>query len=157
MALFLCACDSDRNLQDLHEDVAKLKAVAGGGKKKKEEAPAIKPPPVVVYQAEGLRIPFQFSTGLEGKDKKGFKIDHPLQSYPLNMLRFVGVLSQDNQVYAFILAPDNIVYQVKLGDKIGDRNGKIVNMYPDHLTILEQDVEDGKPVTQRIATLQLKD
>ena len=154
MALFLCACDSNRNLQDLHDDIGKLKAVASGGKKK-ESAPTIKPPTVAVYQAEGLRIPFQFSSGLEGK--KGFKKSHPLQSYPLNMLRFVGILSQDRQVYAFILAPDNIVYQVKLGDKIGDRDGKIVNMYPDHLTILEQQTEEGKPVSQRIATLQLKD
>ncbi len=89
----------------------------------------------------------------QGKDKHA----NPLQAYPLSVLRFIGTLSRGNIIFAFIMSPDQMVYQVKQGDMIGDRNGKIISIYPDRINVMEQDTTFGTQSVQRIVTLQLKE
>ncbi len=50
-----------------------------------------------------------------------------------------------------------MVYQIKEGDFIGDRQGKVISIYQDRLNIMEQDAAYGKQMIQRIITLQLKE
>lgn len=153
MAILLSSCDSKENHKDLKDYLTKLKQSATVNNKQGENT-FLKLPALVTFNAGNLREPFA-----EGKTQLDKKTDSkiPLQRYPLSMLKLMGVLSKNGIFYAYILAPDNIVYQVKIGDVIGDHYGKIEKISPNRLEISEQDTRNGKPGTGRIVNLQLKD
>ena len=111
-------------------------------------------PQGVTYKSQKLRDPFKQAA--EVTDKKSTNLDASI-SYPINMLKFIGTLSKNNTVFAYILGPDNKIYQVKEGDPLGDHNGKILHIYPNRLEIGEQDSDNPNRNAQRIVTLQLKE
>ena len=49
----------------------------------------------------------------------------PLESYPLEALKMVGVLKQ-KEFFGLIKTPDNNLFQVKLGNYLGQNFGRIV-------------------------------
>ncbi len=44
---------------------------------------------------------------------------------------------------AFISAPDNRIYHIKVGDLIGDSDSKVIAIEPDHVSHEEQYTEEG--------------
>jgi len=151
---FLSACNDNPYVQDLRNYIAELKnTITKHNKKKEIVLPTPKP---VTYEAKKLRSPFEIAVPMG----KNAAITHPLQAFPLNTLQFKGTLAENNQIQAFILAPDNKLYPVKIGDKIGDHYGRIVKIAPNRIEI-EETGEDAagteKRATRRIVTLQLKD
>jgi len=86
--------------------------------------PEIKPFPIVSYDAGGLLDPFSASK-IEPEKKpssggSGLKPDfnrfkEPLESYPLESLKMVGVLKQGKMRSAIILA-DKTAHTVKIGN-----------------------------------------
>jgi type IV pilus assembly protein PilP len=81
---------------------------------------------------------------------------NPLVIYPLKALQFVGILTQNKQTFAYIMAPDNMIYKVKSGDLIGDKYGKITKIDSDHIEISEKETT-GKNSAERIVSMGLKD
>jgi len=77
---------------------------------------------------------------------------NPVQSYPIKSLQFVGTLIQDNVMSAYIMTPDTMLYQVKVGDGVGSSQGKIIKIDTDHIEISEK---TGN--AERIVTMELKD
>lgn len=154
-SLFLSGCGDNQYVQDLKSYLEELKKSVAKHKKKTDitKIPAPKP---VEYQPKVIRSPFETSIPTSGKGA----ITNPLQAFPLSTLIFKGTLSQGTIILGYVLAPDNKLYQVKLGDMIGDHYGKIIKIYPDRIEIQEA-VEDASGIamhtTQRIVTLQLKD
>ena len=73
------------------------------------------------------------------------------------MLRFVGTVTQNGDTVAFITAPDSRIYQIKVGDVIGDRQGKVVTIDADRISLIEQSAEDGPAGMKRVVTLKLKE
>jgi Tfp pilus assembly protein PilP len=113
------------------------------------------PPPPVVFQTNSGRSPFE-SQGETVKVANPASLSlHPLQGYALSALKFKGTVTQNNEIFAFILAPDDKLYQIKLGDIIGDHYGKIIHIYPNRLEVLEK-VAPNQAAT-RTVTLQRKD
>lgn len=51
----------------------------------------------------------------------------PLEAYPLDAIRMVGSLSKRKNGYALVRA-DNLLYQVKVGDYLGQNFGKITKI-----------------------------
>lgn len=151
LALSLSACDG--NLRDLQSYTAKLKQ-PHPTTNKNETSPIPKPPIPISYQASGLRTPFELTEAMAGDKSSDM---HPLQAYSLAMLRFVGTVSEDDTTSAYILTPDNKVYPVKNGDIIGNHHGNIISIHPDHIEVMEKDIDDAKRPVQRLVTLQLKD
>lgn len=149
-AMLLLSCNNDN--KQLHHYVAGLKETAEKNKKK-ENVLKLQLPTPTNYKAHTLRAPFQSSQVFSGSPGG---LSNPLLVYPLNMLRFVGTISEQNVMYAYLLAPDNKLYQVKVGNRVGDRRGKIVNIYKNRVEVMEEN-KLGKTTTQRIVTLQLKD
>lgn len=147
----LSACDSNEPANDLQQFANQLKHVEAN---KLSKTIAIPLSPSVTYQADNLRSPFQepaLPTAPVGS------ISSPLQAYPLTTLRFAGTVTQANNIsIAYILTPDNMIYQVKEGDTIGDHHGKVTRIQSDRLMITEQDSEN-KNQAKRVITLQLKD
>jgi Tfp pilus assembly protein PilP len=152
MVLFLSACDNHKHVKDLQKYIAELKENIA----KKQTQKPVKTIPTVhasSYNVAQGRSPF--SEG-EVKSPAG-ESGHPLQDHPLSMLRLKGTLSEDNQVWAYIMTPDNNLYKAKIGDIIGDHYGRIVHIYSESLEVEEPVSEDSMHSAKRIVTLQLKD
>ncbi|MBF5039952.1 pilus assembly protein PilP [Methylophilus sp. 13] len=49
----------------------------------------------------------------------------PLEAYPLESLKFVGVMSKKSIMFATIQTPDNLIYQVRPGSHLGERFGVV--------------------------------
>lgn len=149
--LVLFACDDGRHLKDLRTYINTLKKSAA--QKHQTNPPLnIETPAPAVYQEDNQRSPFDEETAVAQSNAT-----YPLQGYPLNMLRLKGTLVQDNEIWAFIMTPDDNLYRAKIGDTIGNQYGKIVNIFSDRLEVEEPIAKRGKHSMQRIVTLQLKD
>ena len=154
-SLLLSGCGERKQLRELQQYVAQLKQNSQQPKKASLLKDLHAPAPVT-YTAANLRSPFSLSTSSPGSHNTVSK--HPLQNFPITQLHFKGTVVEGKDTWAFVLAPDNKLYQVKLGDMIGDHYGKIVNISEYSLQIQEQVdqlIPLGKPNT-RIVTLQLK-
>ncbi|MDR3491233.1 MAG: pilus assembly protein PilP [Gammaproteobacteria bacterium] len=149
--LVLFACDNSKNLQDLKSYVKKLKSATATEKKAPVQSPILLLKPTH-FNVESGRSPFENSAP---KIKNSNIL--PLQAYSLNQLKFKGTITDNNIASAYILTPDNKIYQAQVGDLIGDHSGKIKKILPDHIEI-EENVTNGNSGTiQQILTLQLKE
>lgn len=153
--MFLVSCDSSKPFKDIQEKIDKLKQTevksdAGNKDKTRKEAP----PETAKYIAEKRRSPFEV---MEAAPSKGKDSSNPLQAYPLDMLRFVGTVTQNGNTIAFISAPDNKIYQIKTGDMIGDHDSEVIKIDSDRISLMELYSEDGSAAMKRVVTLQLKE
>lgn len=149
--LLLTACGDYSTQADLNDYIKNLKDKMAPKQEKKERELFIMPTKTV-YQQEKERSPFG-AKQIFSVNKPG----NPLQQYSLSMLHFMGTLTENKIIYGYILAPDNLIYPVKTGDLIGDHSGVVTKVDVDRVEIMEEVNEAGKPATQRIITLQLKD
>ncbi len=60
----------------------------------------------------------------------------PLEAYPLDSMSMVGSMTRDNQRYA-LLRVDNLLYQVKGGDYLGQNFGRIMKISETDVTLRE--------------------
>ncbi len=65
-----------------------------------------------------------------------------LEQYPLDTLRFVGQLEKDNEQWAIVTSPDELVHRVKAGNYLGKNYGRITDVTETEITVLEL-VPDG--------------
>ncbi|MGI9317581.1 MAG: pilus assembly protein PilP, partial [bacterium] len=101
-----------------------------------EPLPALRPQAVFIYTASGLIDPFDRENlkekiedlpslaGADGPDQSRRK--EPLEAFPLDSLKLVGVLAQNDQNWAVIRAPDKTVHRVKQGNYMGVNFGEIL-------------------------------
>jgi type IV pilus assembly protein PilP len=156
VAIFLLfSCDQSKPYSDLQSFIDKLQHM----EVKHDDAELVKkknePEPVSVkYESGARRSPFEM---MDVAPTKNIVSLNPLQAYPLDMLRFVGTVSQKGTNIAFVSAPDNKLYQLKVGDIIGDRNSQIVAIESDRISLIEQYTENGNATMKRVVTLQLKE
>lgn len=81
----------------------------------------------------------------------------PLEAFSIDSLRLVGIITDNGQSIALILAPDKVVYSAKKDDIIGDSQGHIIEMGDNSLTIREQPNGTTSSTTLRTMTMQGKD
>lgn len=88
----------------------------------------------------------------------------PLEAYPLESLKFVGVMSKKNKVFATIQTPDNMVYQVKPGNYMGEKFGLITSLTENRQTLkyelkVKETIQD--PISgewsEQMTTLELQE
>lgn len=145
LLLLLNACSSDDRMKSLRIQLDNLKK--NEIKNAKDNMLSqLHMPSLVLYKANN-----------QGANKKQNGEMDPLVSFPLNALQFVGTLAQENHVSAYILAPDNMLYTVKIGDAVGDHYGKISKIDTNQVEVVEQNQESGKKSTQQITVLKLKE
>ena len=104
-------------------------------------------PKPVVFETNSSRSPFEAAedTTVRNAANSSQIAMHPLEGFTLSALKFKGTVTQGTQTLAFILAPDNKLYQVKLGDIIGDHYGKIIHIYADRI---DSGKRDGSQIPQ---------
>jgi type IV pilus assembly protein PilP len=82
----------------------------------------------------------------------------PLESYPLENLNYVGLLSKSKSKFALIKTPDNTVHQVEVGNYIGTNFGLVTSISDAEVSLKEiiQDELTGDWV-ERISSLNLQE
>jgi len=146
--LILSGCGGDSRQRELQRYITELKAKAAQ-KEVKGNANPWQLPTALTYHPGGY-------SGSEMRAGSANGVTNPVQAYPLKALQFVGTLSEGNQLSAYIMTPDSMIYLVKVGDVIGEEYGKIVKIDSDHLEITEKEMTGNQP-SERIVTLELKD
>lgn len=117
-----------------------------------EPAPVFNPVPVFHYSAQQLRSPIlPNSLANELKVMSGKRVypnfsrpPQPLENYPLETLSFKGSLKGLNgQIIALIHSPDGEIEKVQRGNYLGVNQGRITNITPTRIDLLEI-VPDGR-------------
>lgn len=80
----------------------------------------------------------------------------PLEAYPLDAMAMVGSLSKQGQPVALVRV-DNLLYQVKPGNYLGQNYGRITKVGETEVTLREIVQDAGGEWIERTATLQLQE
>lgn len=144
LMLGLSACSSDN---------ADLKKYIKGVKKRPAQAieplPSFKPLPKYTYpQISDRRDPFA-PLIVEKKVEDNYKPDfnrkrQALENYPLDALKYVGVLRHGVKKWALIIAPDMKVHKLTRGHFIGKNYGRVVRIDDLKIDIVERVKIGGK-------------
>lgn len=147
IGLFSCS----NNQKNLNKYISQLKTSINL-KNHKQITPILifQPPIPISYSSHPERSPFSTETPLN-------KVGSPLLVYPVSMLKFVGTLTKNGIIFAYVVAPDNKLYRVGIGDRMGDHEGVISRITSDRVDVIEKSTEAGENGAQRTVTLQLKD
>jgi type IV pilus assembly protein PilP len=80
----------------------------------------------------------------------------PLEAYPLDGMTMVGSLTRDSRRYA-LLRVDNLLYQVKTGEYLGQNFGRITKISETEITLREVVQDAAGEWIERTSTLQLQE
>ena len=80
----------------------------------------------------------------------------PLEAYPLDSMSMVGSVSRQGRPYA-LLRVDNLLYQVKLGDYLGQNYGKVVKITETEVGVREVVQDAAGEWIERPSALQLQE
>jgi type IV pilus assembly protein PilP len=80
----------------------------------------------------------------------------PLEAYPLDTLTMVGTLQRPNLRYALVRA-DNVIYQVKVGNYVGQNFGIITRIDENEVAVKEVVQDAAGEWVERATTLQLQE
>jgi type IV pilus assembly protein PilP len=128
--------------------------------------PVVKPYEPVPYQAFDQADPFSVAkielvTKSASSGGGGLKPDfnrpkEPLEAYPLESLKMVGVLQQRKASFALIKA-DVGLYRVKVGNYMGQNFGLITSISESQVQLRELIQDPAGDWTERQSTLQLQE
>ena len=156
LAALLAGCGGESH-QDLR---AWMQEQGKGAKGKLDPLPQVKPYEPFTYNAFDLPDPFKprkiepvKSGGNLAPDLTRRK--EPLEAYPLESLQMVGTLQKGKSTYALVRTTEKDIYQVKLGNYMGQNYGVIIGISDSEIKLKEL-VQDGTgDWTERSSTLQL--
>ncbi|MBL8396742.1 MAG: pilus assembly protein PilP [Candidatus Accumulibacter sp.] len=153
----LMACSSSE-----HDDLQQwMDTVSQDTKGKIPPIPVVEPYMPVPYDVGELVDPFK-PAKIGPEDKKGgggFRPDldrpkEPLEAYPLESLKYVGVMTRQKSAYAIVQA-DGALYQVKIGNYMGQNFGVIVAVSEAEITLRELIQDAAGDWVERTSSLQL--
>lgn len=155
--LLLSSCDGTQgdDLDQFMADAAKTMNT------KVEPLPQVQPYVPLQFNVDGtISDPFRprkvVSTGTFQPNLSRPK--EPLESFPLENLKYVGALTKNKLSYALIKTPDNTLQQVKIGNYLGTNYGLVTSINDSEVTLKEivQDELSGDWV-ERISSLSLQE
>jgi type IV pilus assembly protein PilP len=160
--LVLTACGGEEH-QDLKQWMVEAAKDMRG---RVQPIPEIRPFPIVSYDAGDLPEPFSPSKVVPEKRTTGSGIQpdfdrprEPLEAYPLESLKMVGVVRKGKVLYGLIQV-DNMVHQVRTGNHVGQSFGVITSISEAQMSVKEL-VQDPSGQTadwvERLANLQLQE
>jgi type IV pilus assembly protein PilP len=130
LSFSLAAC-AGGNLDDLKQYVEN----SGQGLRGKAEAlPEVRPYEPFVYSAFDLPDPFRPRKMESAKSSGGglqpdtLRRKEALEAYPLENLRMVGFLQKENLNYALVSTPSRELFQVKIGNYLGQNYGMVTDV-----------------------------
>ncbi len=146
-ALLLAGCAGD--MSDLEAWVSEVRARQKG---RVEPLPEVRPYETFAYAAHELRDPFTppseeavlpVLAGTGSKVRPNLnRPREPLEEYPLDSLRMVGILELKGTRWALIRAPDDTIHRVRVGNYMGQNHGRITRIAETQVDLIEI-VPDG--------------
>jgi type IV pilus assembly protein PilP len=112
------------------------------------------------YNADGtLTDPFKSRKAINKSGRLQPNMNRPrepLESYPLESLKYVGMLQKSKLTYALLKTPDSGVQQVRLGNYVGQNFGMVTEIKDSEVVLKEiiQDETSGDWM-ERVATISL--
>ena|ERR1700756_1660635 len=116
-----------------------------------------------IYSPIGKRDPFKPFIKIVEKEVKPevSKSLPPLRRYSLEQFRLVGIMSVGQQLKAMIVDPEKNTYVLGVGDEIGNKNGKIVEVRDNAILVEEkryfEDVFGQKKIETKKSILAFKE
>jgi type IV pilus assembly protein PilP len=144
--------DLDQYMRDATKDV----------KPRIKPLPEVKPYLALQYNADGiLTDPFRARKAANKSSMLQPNLNRPkepMEAYPLESLKYVGLLAKSKLTYALLLTPDNAVQQVKLGNYVGQNFGRVTQITDSEVVLNEivQDELSGDWV-ERVSSLTLQE
>lgn len=125
--------------------------------------PQVKPYEPVLYDAGNLLDPFKpAKIGPEQKKSAGGGVQpdmdrprEPLEAYPLESLKYVGVMTKKNASYA-IIQVDGALYQVRVGNYMGQNFGVITKVAESEVTLKELTQDSAGDWVEKVSVLLLQ-
>jgi type IV pilus assembly protein PilP len=126
-----------------------------------EPLPEVKVYEPFTYNAFDLPDPFKprkLSTGGGGGMQPDLtRPKEPLESFSLETLKMVGVLSRKGVIHAVIKTPDNAIYHVRKGNYVGQNFGLVTQISESEVTLREIVQDSAGDWSERISTLILQE
>ena len=124
--------------------------------------PDVKPYEPFAYNAYDLIDPFKPRKIEPPKTAAGGGIQpdltrrkEPLEAYPLENLRMVGTLQQNQATFALVKSPDNNLFRVKPGNYMGQNFGLITEISESMIKLKEIVQDSTGDWTERVSTMNL--
>jgi type IV pilus assembly protein PilP len=137
----LSGCSSKDS--DLDAFIANTKKEPGG---RVEPLPELKPYESYVYESADMRSPFM-PGGSGGSSSGALRPDSRrnrefLEQFSLDTLRMVGTLRLADRTYGLVKTKDGLVHRVLPGNYMGQADGKVTEITPSKISVVEI-VPDG--------------
>ncbi|HXY95580.1 MAG TPA: pilus assembly protein PilP [Steroidobacteraceae bacterium] len=135
--LLLGACTSADD--ELNRFIEETKHEPGG---RVEPLPEIKPYETYVYADSEMRSPFMPSAPGAGAGLAGVRPDQKrnrefLEQFSLDTLKMVGTLRLGGGMYGLVQTKDGLVHRVAVGEHMGQAEGKITEITPSKISLVE--------------------
>ncbi len=146
LASVLSACGGD--MSDLEQFIETTKNKHHGSV---EQLPDFPPYETFEYKYANVRDPFRpqtdanvpiSQTSSDGPRPESQRLKEPLESYPVDALKMVGLLQQREQTWGLVQDPDGTIHRVQPGNYAGKNHGKIIAVKETRIDIVEL-VPDG--------------
>jgi type IV pilus assembly protein PilP len=152
VTVLITACSGDNS--DLLRHINNVKSRPGSPI---EPIPKFSPLPVFRFpENDTRRSPFKpvevKKTEQLAPDQE--RVKQPLEVYPLDALKFVGILKEGNQLWALIRNPDKKVVPVKIGNYMGQDFGRIISI-TNNVIKLEELIKKSGTWEKKITTINL--
>jgi type IV pilus assembly protein PilP len=148
-------------MSDLKAFVEEVKARPAGPIK---PVPEFKPAETFTYQPGGRRSPFVAQQADEESAQPvagtGVRPDpnrrrEELEQFPLDTLRMVGILEQNQQTWGLVQSKEATIYRVQPGNYVGQNHGKILRISEEQIELTELIPDGIGGYIERNATLAL--
>ena len=158
----ISGCGSDE-YQDLRQFVAESGNNLRG---RVDPLPEMKPYEPFSYEAYDLQDPFKPQkpeTGEKGDSERpsqasDLRRKEALEAYPLESLKMVGTLQDKNRkMFALVKTPENNLYQIKIGNYLGQNFGIVTAITETSITLKEVFQDTSGIWSERTSSLQLLD
>lgn len=153
LSMLLEACSGDNS--DLIKYINDMKARPA---KTIEPIPQFAPLPIFKFpEGDTRRNPFKQidqkkRADLNAPDKNRAK--QPLEAFPLDALKFVGILKQGSETWGLIKQPDGQIIRVKVGDYMGQNYGRITSITTETIK-LDEAIQNAGKWEKQTTTLNL--
>ncbi|MBM4199986.1 MAG: pilus assembly protein PilP [Gammaproteobacteria bacterium] len=159
----LAGCGADE-LSDLQAYVTEVKSRKKG---KVEPLPDFKAAEPFVFQATGRRDPFARTEKKEENAERPHAATGPrpdltrakedLESFELDSLRMVGTVKLQGGLWGLVKAADGTIHRVRPGNHMGRNYGRIVQVGPERIELVELVSVSTGGWEERQAALDLND
>ena len=106
-----------------------------------ESIPPFKPVESYTYPKDPLRRnpfkPYSMSSGEDFSAPDLKRPREPLEAFPLDALKMVGILKRKNRLWALVAAPQDKIYRIAVGNYLGRNHGKVIKISKAGLELIE--------------------